>query len=286
MKVFIFGANGLLGKHIEGQFIESGIRSIHVSRKTHPTIEQEIKNPHQFVRSIGATGTDWIINAMGLTRHRINAMGPGSDFNLIEQINAKLPFALGEFSEEKGTKIVQIGTDCVFSGKRGDYVESDVLDASDIYGRSKAIGESAPGIDVIRASSVAPSRGSGPQLWDWVKNQERDSSISGYSNVFWNGVTATVHARVLVEIVKNRFSMEGAQHLVPADQVSKDELVRLIAKAENRNDIKVHSTEIDQAKNMTLSTENESKNRELWNMIGFSQPPTIEQLIMEESGTI
>jgi dTDP-4-dehydrorhamnose reductase len=286
MRIFILGANGLLGSQIEAQFIESGLNLVHVSRRTFPDIEQELMNPDQFVQSLGAEKQDYIINALGVTRHRIGKKAPGANLSAVHQINSKLPFALGELSQKQGTKVIQIGTDCVFSGNKGDYVESDVYDAFDIYGHSKAIGESAPGIEVIRASSVAPSGGRGPQLWDWVKNQEQDSTISGYSDVFWNGVTAKIHAQLLVEIVKRRFPMAGTQHLVPANQISKDQLVRLIARVEGRNDINVQSMEVEQAKNMTLSTENESMNRELWKLIGFNQPPTIEELILEDSGSI
>ena len=286
MRIFILGANGLLGKHIEDQFIKSGLDCIHISRKTVPHIQQKLLNPDQFVQSLGANKEDFIINALGVTRHRIERMVPESGLNSVDQINSRLPFSLGRLSKVQGTKVFQIGTDCVFSGAKGDYVESDVFDAFDAYGMSKAIGESAPGIVVIRASSVSPSGGRGPQLWDWVKNQELESIVSGYSNVIWNGVTAKVHSRLLVEIVKHQFPITGTQHLVPANQISKDRLVRLIAKTEGRNDINVHSMEVEQPKNMSLSTEKESMNRELWKLIGFNQPPTIEELIMEDSGSI
>ena len=37
--------------------------------------------------------------------------------------------------------IIQLSTDCVFSGKKGMYIEKDSPDADDIYGRSKIMGE-------------------------------------------------------------------------------------------------------------------------------------------------
>ena len=286
MRVFIFGANGLLGRHIEAEFIYDGINPIHISRKTHPTLEAKLRDPKDFIQSLGATRDDVIINALGVTRHRIEGNLKGSDSKSVELINTRLPLALASQAQETGTQVIQIGTDCVFSGERGDYVESDPYDASDTYGRSKAIGESAQGLDVIRASSVGPSGRVGPQLWDWVKNQQKDSTIAGYSNVFWNGVTAKVHARLLLEIVKNRFPIAGTQHLVPANQISKEQLIKLIAQAEGRRDIRVLSTHVEHSKNMTLSTENISMNSELWNLIGFPQPPDIEELILNNSSNI
>ena len=286
MSTFILGANGLLGRHIAARFDDSGLIFHNVSRRTVPNIEQQLLNPDEFVWSLGANSEDFIINALGVTRHRIERRTLGADPNSVDLINSGLPLALGRLSRAQGTKVIQVGTDCVFSGKKGDYVESDAYDASDLYGHSKAIGESAPGINVIRASSIAASGDRGLQLWDWVRNQDRGATIRGYSNVLWNGVTAMVHARLLVEIVKNRFPLSGTQHLVPANQITKDQLVRLIATAENRNDIQVLSSELQQTKNMTLSTENESMNLELWKLIGFNRPPTIEELILEGSGSI
>ena len=286
MRVFIFGANGLLGKYIGAQFMESRIIPVQISRITHPDIEKKLENPEQFVETLGVTSEDFVINSLGITRHRIERKASGSDSNSVELLNSRLPHVLGTISREQGAQVIQIGTDCVFSGLKGNYVENDSYDALDIYGRSKALGESAPDINVIRASFVASSGGRGPQLWDWVKNQEPNAVIRGYSNVFWNGVSAKVLAQLLEAIVKNRVPFFGTQHLVPANHVSKDQLVRLIAAAEGRKDIKVESMEVKQAKNMTLSTENESMNRELWKLIGFNHPPTIEELILEDSGSI
>lgn len=286
MRIFILGANGVLGNHIMSNFLEARKNPIDISRRTVPTIKQKLTNPEAFVESLGIKKDDVVINALGVTRHRIERNWPGADLDSVELMNSRLPFALGTLSQEKGARVIQIGTDCVFSGEKGAYVESDPYDASDPYGLSKAVGESAPGICVIRSSSVGPSGSRGPQLWDWVKNQAPNSEIPGYSNVFWNGVTFRVHARLLNAIVTKQFPLLATQHLVPANSVSKDNLVRLIAKSEGRDDIVVKSSDVAQARDMTLSTDNESMNCELWSLIGFRQPPSIEELILKNSSSI
>ena len=262
------------------------LETVPISRHTFSNLEQQLKNPMKFVQKLGANKGDYIVNALGVTRHRIESGAPGADPESVDLANSQLPLALGRIAEDIDCKVIQIGTDCVFSGQKGNYTEVDHYDAEDTYGKSKVIGEAAPGIEVVRASFVGPTGSPSPYLWDWVQHQKPNAKISGYSNVFWNGVTAEIHARLAVAIAKNRYPLRGTQHLVPANQVSKGQLVRLIADASGRNDISVEPTQVENPKNMTLSTQNESVNRELWKLISFEEVPTIEELILKDSGSI
>lgn len=286
MRFFVLGSNGLLGKHIMIQAGKAEFDTVPISRHTVPDLEQQMKDPLKFVQKLEANKGDFIVNALGVTRHRIENKAPGADSESVDLVNTQLPLALGRLAEDIGFKVIQIGTDCVFSGQKGNYTEVDYYDAEDVYGKSKAIGEEAPGIEVVRASFVGPTGSTSPYLWDWVQHQKANAKISGYSNVFWNGVTAEIHARLAVAIAKNHYPLEGTQHLVPANQVSKGQLVRLIADASGRNDITVEPTQVENPKNMTLSTQNESVNRELWKLISFEEVPTIEELILKDSGSI
>lgn len=280
------GSNGLLGKNIMMEAEKKNLQTVPVSRHTIADLEQQLKDPLKFVENLQINKGDYIANALGVTRHRIESGAHGADPESVELVNSQLPLALGKLAKDIGFKVIQIGTDCVFSGKQGNYTESIPYDAEDVYGKSKAIGEAAPGIKVVRASFVGPTGSSSPYLWDWVQHQKPNAKIGGYSNVFWNGVTAEIHARLTVAIAKNRYPLEGTQHLVPADQVSKEQLVRLIAKASGRNDISIEPTLVENPKNMTLSTMHESINRELWKLISFGEVPTIEELISKDSGSI
>ena len=286
MRLFILGANGLLGRHIQAEAQSQNVDYTPISRESMPDIENQLSNPNQFVRDLKLASTDVVINALGVTRHRIERGDPGADLDSVEKINTQLPQALGEQAIETGFKVIQIGTDCVFSGERGNYLEDDPYDATDVYGRSKGIGESAPGLTVIRASFVGPSGFKSPYLWDWVEHQEPGARLNGYSNVFWNGVTAEIHAKVSVSVAFQGFPMEGTQHLVPEGQLSKGELVGLLAKASGRFDLGINPVEVETPKNLTLSTKNPSRNSALWELIGYPSTPSIEKLFHQNLGSI
>lgn len=60
---------------------------------------------------------------------------------LVVAINAMLPHRLLHSAMISGTRLVQISTDCVFSGRKGSYQQDDVPDPIDFYGKSKLLGE-------------------------------------------------------------------------------------------------------------------------------------------------
>ena len=286
MRLFVLGSNGLLGRRVAIEALKQGFEPILISRATFANLQQRLKNPDEFVRSLQLAKDDFVVNAIGVTRHRIEIGANGADAKSVQLVNTELPCALGRLSLETGAQVLQIGTDCVFSGKRGKYLENDHFDAFDSYGKSKALGEGAPGIGVVRASFVGPTGFPSPYLWDWVQFQKPQARLEGYANVFWNGVTAEVHARLMVAMVKNRYPLLATQHLVPANYVSKEQLVRLIASRTGRKDIFIETTQLESPKNMTLSTQNKSINKELWELISYSEVPTIEELLLRDAGTL
>lgn len=286
MRLFILGANGLLGRHIQAEAESQNLDYIPISRESMPDIENQLSHPNQFVRDLNLASTDVVINALGVTRHRIERGDPGADLDSVEKINTQLPQALGEQALPSGFKVIQIGTDCVFSGERGNYLEDDLYDATDVYGRSKAIGESAPGLTVIRASFVGRSGFKSPYLWDWVEHQEPAAKLNGFSNVFWNGVTAEIHAKLSVSVAVRGFPIDGTQHLVPEGQLGKGELIKLLAKASGREDIQISPIEVETPKNLTLETNNPARNSALWELIGYPSTPSIEKLFHQNLGSI
>ena len=286
MRLFILGSNGLLGSHLEYEAAREECEYVSISRTTRPRLQEQLQAPSEFVKSIGARRGDYIINALGVTRHRILSKWPGSSPNWVNAINVELPQELGKLARRIGCKVLQVGTDCVFSGEKGAYLESDTNDASDTYGLSKVEGESAPGINVIRASFVGPSKSKSPYLWDWIEHQEPNARIHGFSNVVWNGVTASVHARLAVMVAKTSFKLDQVQHLVPEDAVTKEQLLRLIVKATHREDLIVEPSETLDPKNMTLSTGKPDLNSGLWNLLGYESAPRVQDLILPQSAKI
>lgn len=187
------------------------------------------------------------------------------------RVNALFPHILPE-----GT--IQIATDCVYSGNKGSYIETDPHDPIDVYGKTKSLGE-ASHVKNLRCSIIGPEKKGHYSLLDWFLSQE---SADGYMNHMWNGVTTLHFARVVQGVIREGIDLPQVQHLVPANKVSKMTLLRLIASA-YKKDIRVKGVDAPQAIDRTLSTHNPEMNRKLWRAAGYSEPPTIEQMIRELS---
>src|SRR5690606_27782525 len=107
--------------------------------------------------------------------------------------------------------LIHISTDCVFSGKKGDYIETDQKDGSSVYAQSKSLGEiTGDNILTIRTSIIGPElKNNGIGLFHWFMSQQ--GQIQGYSNVFWNGVTTLELAKVIHRLINKQ--MDGLIHI-------------------------------------------------------------------------
>lgn len=263
---------------------------VEINRQTKPT--QEF-NEHLRVDSKLA-GLDeylqnndvaYLVNCAGLIRQKIDERSLASRLQAIEA-NFQIPLMLAALSENYNFKILQIGTDCVFSGLKGGYVETDLHDASDVYGKSKSIGEIPhQNVAVLRSSIIGLEVNSCHSLLSWFLSQKNEAEIYGYSNHIWNGVTVLHFAKLIRGIIESEIVDEflGVHHVVPANRITKEALLRVFARDFNRNDIKIESFSATLAANMTLGTSDVELNRKLWKNAGYERPPTIEEMVLEYS---
>ena len=224
---------------------------------------------------------DFVVNCIGIIKPYIN----DSDSKQTEtafDINGAFPNRLQSWASKRGAKVIQIATDCVFSGTRGNYLEGSEHDASDVYGKSKSLGE-AKGASMmhLRVSIIGPEVNRNSSLMEWVRNQPTNAEISGYSDHFWNGITSMHFAKIARGIIENALFEPGVFHVLPQDSVTKCELVGLIAKYLGRSDIKISPTLTGANINRTLDTIYPAKNRAFWLSAGYSSPPSIEQMVSE-----
>jgi dTDP-4-dehydrorhamnose reductase len=225
----------------------------------------------------------FIINCIGLISHLIDERDPISLFKAAS-LNALFPHELANYARLKAIKVIQIATDCVFSGKSGGYLESSEHDASDIYGVTKSIGEvNTQNVMNIRASIIGREKRGFRSLLEWVLSQPLDSEVSGYTDRLWNGVTTLAFARVVTGVIREGLFRPGTHHLVPRDKVTKAELVQMIAEAFYRQDIKINKSVSGVRKDLTLETSDPAFNLALWRSGGYIQIPTIGSLIGELS---
>ena len=287
-RVAVLGSTGMLGSAVTRyfcanladvtEFNRSG-KATHLGNIAHHI---DVSDPLLNLNSVFSNFEfDYIINAVGLIKQLIDE----SDFNSIsmaQQVNSVFPKKLNEFSKASGIPVIQIGTDCVYSGLRGGYTESDLFDPSDIYGESKVVGEKySQDSMTIRCSIIGRELKTKNSLLEWLLSQPRKSQINGYTNHIWNGVTTLTFTRVIYGIIDNNTYAPGTLHLVPKDQVSKFELLRILAEMFERKDIEISEFDPEISVNRTLATLFPHKNEQLWLNAGYTGVPSIAELIQE-----
>lgn len=227
---------------------------------------------------------DLVVNAVGLIKQLINE-GNQEDVKIAYLINSDLPRELNAYAKDSSTPIIQIGTDCVYSGLKGNYSEDSEFDCNDLYGLSKVSGEhESKSIMTIRCSIIGHEVKSSVSLMDWFLSQPASTSVNGYYNHIWNGVTTLTFARVIHGIISKNTYSPGTIHLVPKDQVSKFELLQILAETFGRRDIEINEFEAEIAVNRTLATNFPHKNEQLWLNAGYTEVPSIVELIQEYAG--
>lgn len=206
---------------------------------------------------------DWIVNCVGVIKPYCD------DVARAIKVNALFPHTLPP-------RTIQIATDCVFSGKKGKYVESDEHDATDVYGKTKSLGE-ASHIKNLRCSIIGPEIKNHISLLDWFLQQKE---ANGFTNHLWNGITTLHYSKIVQGAIRASIELPQLQHIVPADKVTKAELLRIIAKAYKKK-IKITDMEAPEAIDRTLDTHNKAMNRKLWKAAGYDKPPTIQDMVEE-----
>ena len=131
--------------------------------------------------------------------------------------------------EGSSTKLIQIGTDCVFSGRDGSYLEDSTKDPIDSYGYSKAMGELfSPNQMMLRCSIIGRENENYLSLMEWFLRQPLNARVNGFIDHKWNGLTTLAFAKVLNGVMSRDAFEAGTFHLVPADEVSKFQLLQTL----------------------------------------------------------
>ena len=144
-------------------------------------------------------------------------------------INALFPHRLAKLCGAAGARLIHLSTDCVFSGKKGNYAETDAPDAEDLYGRSKLLGETtAPRCLTIRTSIIGRELGTQQGLIEWFL--ELCWKISGFKKAIFSGLTTAELSRLIASVLEKHPELEGLYH-VAADPIDKFELLSLTKEA-------------------------------------------------------
>ena len=226
-------------------------------------------------------GKDAVINAIGIIKPYIKDDDPQQVQRAI-RVNALFPHILAEAANKVGTTVLQIATDCVYSGTKGNYVETDKHDAPDVYGKTKSLGEVYGNNFInIRCSIIGPERKNKLSLLEWFLGQKRGARIKGFANHLWNGVTTLHFAKICAGIIHENITLPNIFHLVPGDVVTKAELIQIFARVYRREDITIDNVKAPIPCNRSLSTKFLKVNDSLWLSAGYASPPSIAKMIEE-----
>ena len=227
-KVLILGSTGLIGHQVYNYLKDNSsylLSNISYRKKLqHDTIILDARNKQKLEDTIKNNNPNYIINCIGILIDGANNSPENAIF-----LNAYLPHFLLRVADEIGAKLIHMSTDCVFSGNKGvSYIEADVKDGKDNYAKTKGLGEIFSNRHLtLRTSVVGPElKGDGSELFHWFMNQS--GSISGYTDVFWSGVTTIEIAKAVKWSIENNIT--GLYHITNNTSISKNDLLNLFKK--------------------------------------------------------
>lgn len=204
---------------------------------------------------------DFVVNCIGIIKPYCKDDDSDGVLRAI-RVNALFPYILSSLSEKYGFRTIQIATDCVYSGETGRYVESDIHDARDVYGKTKSLGEVKKGKFLnIRTSIIGPEEKGKLSLLEWFLAQKEGSTIKGFAHHRWNGVTVLQFAELVEKIINagphffdELVSLSPIHHFVPNASVDKHELMHIFRDVFNKRIEIERVDDIGPAVDRTLAT--------------------------------
>ncbi|MCK8519386.1 SDR family oxidoreductase [Methanoculleus sp. 7T] len=251
------------------------VRSDVAEYQNHPVLNLALLKGHinadnisTVEKAIEECKPDVVINCIGIVKQLPAAHDPLQSI----AINALFPHQLARICQQRGIRLIHISTDCVFSGRKGNYSEEDFADAGDLYGQTKHLGE----VDyenalTLRTSIIGRELGTSHGLIEWFLGQE-GGTVSGYTNAIFSGLTTNALSDVIATIITDYPRMRGVWH-VASEPISKYDLLKLVKTVYNL------SIEIQPDNSVVIDRSlNGNKLRENTNIIIPSWQTMIEQM--------
>jgi dTDP-4-dehydrorhamnose reductase len=235
MNILVLGATGMFG-HKLMQVLSQRFKVIGTVRGSattyadHPVLHQmpllgdvRAENFDSVVHALASARPTVVINCIGIVKQ----LPAARDALLSITINAYFPHRLARLCQAADAHLIHISTDCVFSGRKGNYVESDVADAEDLYGMTKFLGEvSYDGCLTLRTSMIGRQLETSHGLLEWFFSQE-GKTVRGYKRAIFSGFTTNALAEIIAHIITEHPDMQGVWH-VASEPISKFELLSLV----------------------------------------------------------
>ncbi len=276
MKILILGSTGMLGYSLFKNLSEKNhlevygtIRNKEVFKAKFSSNEYDkifeldvFEDANKISNTIKEINPDFVINCIGAITQK-----ESKKYELIF-LNSLLPHIIQDICDDNSSKLIHFSTDCVFNGENGNYVEDDLSDAFDLYGKSKYLGEILSNTHLtIRTSIIGHELNNNVSLVDWFLSQ--DKKVTGYKNAIFSGFPCVYLAEILSEYIFDNKSLNGLMHIA-AKPICKYDLLKKIANVYKKG------TRIEQYDNYYS---NKSLNSSKFNtLVGF-RPPEWDYLI-------
>lgn len=254
MKVMVLGSTGLLGCSVGKHFKEKNnfetfltYRSDNISYGENKIYFDAIETPLTVLPKV-----DYLINCIGIIKPFMH-----NDKEKNIYINSVFPHKLSKYCKKNNIKLIHITTDCVFSGKDGNYDENSYHDCLDVYGKSKSLGEPNDCM-LLRTSIIGEEIHKNASLIEWAKSMKGET-IDGYVNHLWNGVTTKHYAELCEKIITNNLYEESLFH-IHSNVISKCDLLQMI-NDKFKLDLNIRQKETDISINRSLSTIKQLNNK-------------------------
>lgn len=236
MRFLVCGCCGMAGHMISLYLKEQGHYVFGFDRRKSFLIDSVAGDAcnKEFVKDLVLSGNyDTVINCIGILNQAAE-----DNKALATYLNAYFPHFLADITKDTNIQVIHMSTDCVFSGKKGQYTEYDFQDGETFYDRSKALGELNDHKNItLRGSIVGPDiNPNGIGLMNWFMQQKGE--INGYTKAMWTGQTTLQLAKTMEYAAKTR--AHGLINSVPSTSISKCDLCGLFNKYLRNNEIKIH----------------------------------------------
>jgi len=236
LRVLVLGASGLIGSTMLGVLSKKPSLDVFGTFRSDSSAQHlsgiplnkiytgiDIENDSKMLDIFSSIHPDIVINCIGATKHKDEGNSPIQAI----KINALFPHRLAELSSLFSSRLIHVSTDCVFSGKKGFYTETDQTDAEDLYGKSKALGEVLYGNTLtIRTSTIGYELNTKYGLLNWFLSQE--NKCKGFKNAIFSGLPTVVLAETVRDFLLENNELRGLYH-IGSEPISKYDLLKLIA---------------------------------------------------------
>ena len=218
---------------------------------------------------------DVVVNCIGLLKPNIQSFEHAVDVNL------NFPLQLDAVCQKVGCHLVNFSSDCVYTGSKGRYVETDVCDASDWYGRTKH--QEGIKSTVMRVSFIGEERYNKIGILEFAR-KNAGKEVSGYTNCLWNGLTGLEIAKLIERMVRNDglSFWNGIRHVYSAAAVSKYDMLHLINEA---YDLGLTVLPVE-AKEVSGSAVHGTLDRTLATIYNTIETPSLVEMIREQKNYI